>query len=58
MGWNGHLSQVPRHFVCSVCWRAHRLKVRGPDMKLVKEDHEPLPLPSEKEWRQEAKRRR
>jgi hypothetical protein len=34
------------------------LKVRGPDMKLVKEDHEPLPLPSEKEWRQEAKRRR
>lgn len=57
-GWSGHLSQVPRHFVCSVCWRAHRLKVRGPDMKLVKEDHEPLPLPSEKEWRQEAKRRR
>jgi hypothetical protein len=52
------LSQVPGRIVCEVCWRAHRQKVRGPRMELVKEDHEPLPLPTEKEWKQEAKRRR
>ena len=57
-GWNGHLNQVPQRIVCGVCWTAHRLKVRNPRMELVKDDHEPLPMPSEKEWKQEARRRR
>jgi ribosomal protein L44E len=57
-GLTGHLSRVPQRIVCGVCWTAHRLKVRNPRMELVKDDHEPLPLPSEKEWKQEAKRRR
>lgn len=56
--WNDRLSEVRQHFVCGVCWAAHRVKVRNPQMQIVKDDHEPLPLPPEDEWKREARRRR
>jgi ribosomal protein S27AE len=59
-GWNEHLSQVRQRFVCGACWAAHRVRARAPRMEVVKEDHEApsLPLPPEREWKQESKRRR
>ena len=57
-GWNGHLSRVAQRFACEVCKRAHRRKVRPMRIELVKDNHDPLPLPPEQEWQAEAKRRR
>lgn len=56
--WSSHLSQVPKRFYCSVCRKVMRHKVR-PRMEVTKEmESGGLPLPPEREWKQEAKRRR
>lgn len=58
--WNGHLSNVPRRIVCGVCRSACGETERNPKMEIVsaEESGEPLPLPPEREWKLEAKRRR
>lgn len=56
--WPSHLSEVPNQLCCGVCWTVDRVKVR-PRLEIVKDEAgDDLPLPSEREWKREAKRRR
>ena len=58
---NAHLSEVPKRIVCRTCWETHHLKIRDPIMEITDEVDDPdssLPLPSEREWKLEARRRR
>lgn len=58
--WNDHLGSVKHRFFCGVCWNALVERVRNPTIELVDEDPtgELLPMPSEYDWKQEARRRR
>lgn len=57
-GWSGHLSAVSGRFFCSVCSNVMRQKIR-PQMMITKESESGgLPLPDQRDWKQEAKRRR
>lgn len=57
-GWSSHLSEFSTRLCCGVCWQTHQMKVR-PRWEIVEDEAgDDLPLPSEREWKVEAKRRR
>ena len=58
--WNGRLSEVRRRAVCGVCWSASQVKVRNAKMDIVDDEPtgDPLPMPSARDWKREARRRR
>lgn len=58
--WNGHLSEVRRRVVCGVCWSVTREKVGRATMEIVDDNPsgDGLPLPSDRDWKAEARKRR
>ena len=59
-GWSGRLGDVRRRFYCAVCWARHRQRVYRPELEPVDDaaTDTSLPLPSELDWKREARRRR
>lgn len=58
-GWHGNLRAAAERFYCGVCWEVDRVKIRT-SIELVNSEAsgDELPLPPEREWKREARRRR
>jgi hypothetical protein len=57
-GWNDRFDDLRRRAICERCFKANGRKVRWPKLELVHEKltGEPLPLPSEQEWKRALRR--
>lgn len=59
-GWNDRLSEIQARCWCYPCWRKTGDRVRRPRLELVTDapTGAPLPMPEERHWKQEMRRRR
>ena len=59
-GWSGGFREVQRRAVCVPCRSQRKRIVRSPSLELVHEEitGEPLPLPSQQEWKKALARHR
>jgi hypothetical protein len=54
MGKPDHLQEISRYGKCLPCLNERLVKIRSPNLELTREPltGDPLPLPSEREWKQ------
>lgn len=59
-GWLDNFKAVRWRLVCGPCLRERNQKIRNPKLELVHEEitGDPLPLPSESEWKRALRRHR
>lgn len=58
--WASELAEVQRRMVCRWCLKREGLRIRGPRLRLTSDTplDTSLPMPSERDWKDEARRRR
>ena len=59
-GWNDSFKELQKRCVCRPCLKERNQIIRNPRLELVQEEitEEPLPLPSQEEWKRALRRRR
>lgn len=59
-GWRSNFKDVRWRLVCGPCLRERNEKIRNPQLELVHEEitGDPLPLPSQDEWKRALRRHR